>query len=123
MKLYIADGGYVGTQAEAKQVDRAFRPVEVPTSKDELIAFLNQLVRHTADIYRSRVAIMPAPELFQSAPPATPAAIEASATRAAQIARDITIEEAIAEADYARALALAHHIHHRLMEHARAART
>lgn len=41
MKLYIAAGVYVGTQAEAKKLDRDFTPVEVPTDKEGLIAYLN----------------------------------------------------------------------------------
>ena len=41
MKLYIANGTYVGTQAEAKKLDRDYEPVEVPTDKEGLIAYLN----------------------------------------------------------------------------------
>jgi len=43
MKLYRASGIYVGTQADAKRLDKGFAPVEVPTDKDGLIAFLNAL--------------------------------------------------------------------------------
>lgn len=43
MKLYIAAGVYVGTQAEAKKLDRDFTPVEVPTDKEGLIAYLNEV--------------------------------------------------------------------------------
>lgn len=42
MKLYLANGIYVGTQAEAKKLDKNFTPVEVPTDKEGLIAYLNQ---------------------------------------------------------------------------------
>lgn len=41
MKLYLAAGQYVGTQADARKLDKAFTPVEVPTAKDGLIAYLN----------------------------------------------------------------------------------
>lgn len=43
MKLYLASGHYIGTQAEAKKVDRGFRQVDVPTDKDGLIGYLNAL--------------------------------------------------------------------------------
>lgn len=44
MKLYLAAGQYVGTQAEAKKLDAKYEQVEVPTTKDELIAYLNSKV-------------------------------------------------------------------------------
>lgn len=52
MKLYIVNGTYLGTQAEAKAMKRelglgAFVPemhqVEVPTDKEGLIAYLNKV--------------------------------------------------------------------------------
>jgi len=126
MKLYRIARTYVGTQAEAKTTGKAqgapWYEDEVPTDKAGLIAKLNALLAEQGEGAAPAPIDAPAAPLFQSTPPISPAAIEASATRAAQIARDITIEEAIAEADYPRALALAHQIHHRLMEHARAAR-
>lgn len=44
MKLYIAAGRYVGTQAEAKKLDKDFEAVEVPTDKEGLIGHLNGLL-------------------------------------------------------------------------------
>lgn len=49
MKLYIANGIYVGTQAEAKRLDKAFEQVEVPTDKEGLIAYLNSLIDARSD--------------------------------------------------------------------------
>lgn len=43
MNLYLANGRYVGTQAEARKIDRGFRPVTVPVDKDGLIGYLNAL--------------------------------------------------------------------------------
>lgn len=44
MKLYkTQDGEFYGSQAEAGRGRRVFKPVEVPTSKPELMAFLNAL--------------------------------------------------------------------------------
>ena len=43
MKLYIANGSYYGTQADAKKIDKAFELVEVPTDKERLIAYLDEL--------------------------------------------------------------------------------
>ena len=46
MKLYqTANGVYVGTQAEAKGDGQGWAPVEIPTSKPELIEWLNDNVR------------------------------------------------------------------------------
>lgn len=41
MKLYIADGTYCGTQAEAKAISKQFEAVDVPVDKAGLIAYLN----------------------------------------------------------------------------------
>lgn len=49
MKLYLANGLYVGTQAEAKKLDRDFTQVEVPTDKEGLINYLNANFAH-ADV-------------------------------------------------------------------------
>jgi len=107
MKLYLAAGLYVGTQTEARECDRLFTPVEFPTGKEELIAALNGIVDNTREIYASRQV---------AAQPPAPPAPRAPDT----VARDITVEEAIGEADHARAIRLAEHIHCRLMELARA---
>lgn len=63
MKLYIAAGQYVGTQAEAKAIDKTgFEQVEVPTDKEGLIAYLNGLAHtgalgeYTRDEYTPVVA-------------------------------------------------------------------
>lgn len=42
MRLYYAVGVYVGTQADAKRLDKDFTQVEVPVDKDGLMAFLNR---------------------------------------------------------------------------------
>lgn len=42
MKLYIANGVYVGTQADARAINKTFAQVEVPTDKDGLIKYLNE---------------------------------------------------------------------------------
>lgn len=44
MNLYLANGIYVGTQAEARKLDKGFKPVTVPVDKEGLIAHLNSLV-------------------------------------------------------------------------------
>lgn len=44
MKLYIANGQYVGTQAEAKRLDRDYEQVDFPTDKDGMIAALNNIL-------------------------------------------------------------------------------
>jgi hypothetical protein len=54
MKLYIAAGQYVGTQAEAKKLDRDFTTVEVPVDKPGLIAYLNQY-QIDRDLHHQRV--------------------------------------------------------------------
>lgn len=47
MKLYLAAGTYVGTQADARKLDRDFQPVDVPTDKEGLIAYLNRITEKT----------------------------------------------------------------------------
>lgn len=134
MKLYIANGRYVGTQAQARDIDpkHNLQHVEVRTDKDGLIEDLNAIVAAASRIPHFTPGEPIAVQynsidpdngfaLFQSTPPVAPVAIEKARDFAAQTAQDITIEEAIGDADYPRALSLAHHIHHRLMEFARAA--
>jgi hypothetical protein len=53
VKLYYAAGVYVGTQADAKSIDKNFTLVEVPTDKDGLMAFLN----------RAHIAALAVPEI------------------------------------------------------------
>jgi hypothetical protein len=114
MRLYhTPTGQWAGTQAEAKALG-LFELVEVPTDKPGLLAFLN-LHRVGAD----RVEIDYTPTITLVQPPAPPPPVPD--TRGAQLAQDISVEEAIQRADYPRALYLAHQIHHRLMEHAREA--
>lgn len=55
MKLYIANGVYVGTQAEAKKLDKLFTQVEVPTDKEGLIAYLNEH-QVDRDVHHQQVA-------------------------------------------------------------------
>lgn len=45
MKLYLAAGQYVGTQVEARKLEKNFNACDVPTDKDGLIAHLNALMR------------------------------------------------------------------------------
>jgi hypothetical protein len=78
MKLYLANGRYVGTQAEARRADRNFVPVVVPVDKDGLIAYLNGLAR--------------APAPCSTAAPSPHAAVE-------QPYRDRTIERDLAAMD------------------------
>lgn len=120
MKLYLipTTGQWFGTQDEAKAAARAadthYDRVEVPTlHKAALIAWLNEH-RVGAD----QPAAPPAGPVIDYV---TPPPRQPDPARAAQVDREITIEEAIGEADYPRALRLAEHIHCRLMEHARAA--
>lgn len=49
MKLYIAHGTYVGTQAEAKAITKDFELVEVPVDKAGLIDYLNGLCAAIVD--------------------------------------------------------------------------
>lgn len=108
MKFYFADGRYYGTKAEVKGKDAT--QVDLPIDKDGYMALVNRLLDERDDAL-AMAAGTPRPLISQPAPD----------TAREQQRSDITIEEAIAEADYPRALTLAHHIHHRLMEHGRAA--
>jgi hypothetical protein len=45
MNLYLANGTYVGTQADARAITKDFTAVEVPTDKAGLIAYLNSMDR------------------------------------------------------------------------------
>lgn len=111
MRLYrTPQGQWAGTQAEAKALGQ-FDQVEVPTDKPGLLEFLNR--------HRVGAMVEAAPSLTLIQPPAPPP--PAPDTRGAQLAQDISVEEAIQAADYPRALYLAHQVHHRLMEHARSA--
>ncbi len=49
MKLYIANGTYVGTQADAKAITKQFTEVDVPTDKAGLIAYLNHVTKPLPD--------------------------------------------------------------------------
>ena len=49
MKLYLASETYVGTQAEARALDRKFQPIEVPTDKAGMIDHLNTIVAFFKD--------------------------------------------------------------------------
>lgn len=50
MKYYLANGQYVGTQADAKKLDPNFQTVEVPQDKEGLMGYLNSLVSYQAEI-------------------------------------------------------------------------
>lgn len=46
MNLYLANGTtFVGTQAEARKLDKNFIPTVVPTDKEGLMAYLNEYGR------------------------------------------------------------------------------
>lgn len=65
MKLYLTAAGiYAGTQAEAKRDGKGWRPEEVPTSKYELIDYLNALKHNSADATER----LPAPPMHMSTP-------------------------------------------------------
>lgn len=122
MKLYRTENTFDGSQAAARATSKAlaapWTEFEWPTSKPEVIAALNQLC--------AGIAVNSGPETlellhFQSTPPMSAPSIQASRDYAASVARDVSIEEAIAEADHARLIRLAEHIHFRLMELARGA--
>lgn len=55
MKLYMAAGQYVGTQADARKLDKGFSEVEVPTDKPGLMAFLNAMVLPAGDEFETVV--------------------------------------------------------------------
>lgn len=55
MKLYMAAGQYVGTQADARKLDKEFSEVEVPTDKPGLMAFLNAMVAVSGDEFETVV--------------------------------------------------------------------
>lgn len=55
MKLYMAAGQYVGTQADARKLDKDFAEVEVPTDKPGLMAFLNAMVLPAGDEFETVV--------------------------------------------------------------------
>lgn len=57
MKLYIANGTYVGTQADAKKLDKDFIPTEVPVDKEGLISYLNEYGRFNRATGRSDAEI------------------------------------------------------------------
>jgi hypothetical protein len=51
MKLYLCqDGTYAGTQADAKLRGKQFEQVEVPTDKEGLLSYLNQMVNAVEDL-------------------------------------------------------------------------
>lgn len=51
MKLYLCqDGTYAGTQADAKLRGKHFEQVEVPTDKEGLISYLNQMLNAVSDL-------------------------------------------------------------------------
>lgn len=63
MRLYYAAGVYVGTQADAKRLDKDFTQVEVPVDKDGLMAFLNRAKIAPANAVGAPPAIIaPEPE-------------------------------------------------------------
>lgn len=74
MKLYLAAGQYVGTQADAKRLDKGYEAVEVPTDKEGLIAFLNSPWKTQPqdagfDLIAPTAATTPAVKLQPAAPP------------------------------------------------------
>lgn len=104
MRLYLAKGQYVGTQADARKIDKSFEQVEVPTDKEGLIAYLNGWCN---------VGVHD-PLVIQSVleePAGAPAAAVFD-----KIMSSIDIEEQIASADFPTALRLAEHATSRVGE-------
>lgn len=125
MKLYLIDGLYYGTQAEAKPA-AALAGIknsqigdfeeDVPTDKTGLIAYLNHLTeaRRAVDALFGPVEQterLPAPPI-----PAAPAPTQAIE----RATHSIGVEEEIARADYPNAVRLALHATSRVGEHLKA---
>lgn len=66
MNLYLANGVYVGTQAEARKLDKGFKPVTVPVDKDGLIRHLNMLLSRPT-VYVTPVPFFPTPTAHPAA--------------------------------------------------------
>lgn len=121
MRLYVTrNGSWAGTQADAKALAASERSVwreeEVPTSKAELLAFLNRLHvgrEGTGEAPQAPPEVVEAPKA-----PVAPAAPSA----ADRVAEECDIEEAIGRADLPRTIRLAEHVHWRLKEHLEEAR-
>lgn len=112
MKFYhTTDGRWATARPASKAAAAEWAAIDIDTTQRGLLAFLN--------LHRVGATVETAPSLTLVQPPAPPP--PAPDTRGAQLAQDISVEEAIQAADYPRALYLAHQIHHRLMEHARSA--
>ncbi len=119
-------GAWAGTQAEARELCRAegahpgaWREVDVPTSKPELLAWLRAQEPLRDDFTAPVPAPMPVPgsnivlKEGETAPQH-----DAYMQR---VRHDIDVEEAIQAADLPRIIALSHQIFHRLNEHVVAA--
>lgn len=51
MRLYLCeDGSYAGTQADAKLRGKHYMQIDVPTDKDALLGYLNQLANAISDL-------------------------------------------------------------------------
>lgn len=132
MKLYLANGQYVGTQSEARKIDKGFEQVEVPTDKEGLIAYLNgwcnthlgwAIVEDSRSVADIETAPFEMPEGYvvhnlANDPRETPAE-EALRGQGFNPVRSINIEEEIASADFPTALRLAEHATARVGEHLR----
>ncbi|MCP3730421.1 hypothetical protein M9978_08265 [Sphingomonas sp. MG17] len=117
MKFYhTADGRWATARPASKAAAAEWAALDLDTSQRGFLAFLNEHRVGASD----RVEITVEPTLIITQPPAPPPA--PADPWPARYAQEISVEEAIAEADYPRALALAHHVHHRLMEFARKAK-
>lgn len=133
MKLYLIDGTYCGTQAEAKaeakrvgiKFDATTHEANVPTDKEGLIAYLNGLSR---GVYGATPLTVPTlPELLGDIAPMhhpiemLPVHSLASDPRetpmAERVAHNINVEEEIGRADYPTAVRLTLHATSRLQEH------
>jgi hypothetical protein len=134
MNLYLAAGQYVGTQAEAKALDKSYQPVEVPVDKAGLMAFLNALAKPSESyyVYTKSIDLVSTAEDLPETTPEIPVVFtdspkvqqedkEFSRNMPRKVNAEIIIEDAIAAADYNRTLNLVQHIHCRLKEHADAA--
>lgn len=116
MRLYLANGQYVGTQAEAKKIDRSFEQVEVPTDKEGLIDWLNQA---RLDVDRSGEKVELYPTDADVAEVKRIAGITEVVPPINYANRSIAIDEVIEAAELGEAASIAARANERVLEHLR----
>lgn len=127
MKLYRRNGDveasvtWAGTQVRAKRLfgKDGYELVDVPTNKDGLIDFLNEVteVASTPPVFGVTITH---PDAYNGeVEEANGNTANTNDARVSGVARAIDIEEEIADADFARAINLSEHILGRLDEHVR----